>query len=90
VTEAYSPLGMGSDLRNKTVASIAERTGKTAAQVVLRWHLQAGGVVIPKSVTPARIAENFSVADFELFGDDIAAINDLDVGNLLGWDPEDV
>ncbi|MET7335342.1 aldo/keto reductase [Nonomuraea sp. NPDC005650] len=90
VTEAYSPLGMGSAPRNRVVADIAERTGRTSAQVVLRWHVQAGPVVIPKSVTPPRIAENFAVSDFQLSSADLAAIDALDTGKPLGWDPETV
>lgn len=90
VTEAWSPLGMGTALRNPTIASIAGRYGKSPAQVVLRWHLQAGRVVIPKSATPTRIAENVAVTDFELTTDETAAIDRLNTGRLLGWDPEDV
>jgi 2,5-diketo-D-gluconate reductase A len=90
VTEAYSPLGLGEDLRNSVVADIARRIGRTPAQIVLRWHLQAGRVVIPKTVTPARMAENFAITDFELSAEDMAVIYGLHTGNLLGWDPEDV
>lgn len=87
VTEAYSPLGLGSDLSSLTVGRIAERIGKTPAQVVLRWHLQSGRIVIPKSVTPSRIVENLAVTGFELTDEDIADINGLDEGNLLVADP---
>lgn len=90
VTEAYSPLGMGTGPRNEVVGRIAERLGRTSAQVILRWHLQQGRVAIPKSVTPSRIAENFAVAGFELSAADLAAIDALDTGQYLGWDPEHV
>lgn len=80
VTAAYSALGLGTDLRNETVASIAERTGRTPAQVVLRWHLQAGRVVIPEAVTSPHLAENFALADFDLPAEEIAAIDDLEAG----------
>ncbi|MER6047534.1 aldo/keto reductase [Streptomyces sp. NPDC001793] len=87
-TEAWSPLGQGKDLlTDATVAKIAEKHGKTAAQVVLRWHLQLGNVVIPKSATPSRIRENFDVFGFELDGDDLSALAGLDAGTRLGPDP---
>ncbi|MFC9975076.1 aldo/keto reductase [Spirillospora sp. NPDC127200] len=87
-TEAWSPLGQGKGLlEDPALAPIAEAHGKSPAQVVLRWHLQLGNVVIPKSVTPSRIAENFDVFDFELTGDDMAAIAELDSGTRLGPDP---
>lgn len=88
VTEAYSPLGMGSGPRNEKIQSIATRLGKTPAQVILRWHLQAGRVVIPKSATPSRIAENYAITDFSLSSDDMATIDSLNTGTYLGWDPE--
>ncbi|MFI6516812.1 aldo/keto reductase [Spirillospora sp. NPDC050679] len=87
-TEAWSPLGQGKGLlEDPALAPIAKAHGKSPAQVVLRWHLQLGNVVIPKSVTPSRIAENFDVFDFELTGDDMAAIAELDSGTRLGPDP---
>ncbi|WP_204288454.1 aldo/keto reductase [Microbispora amethystogenes] len=87
-TEAWSPLGQGRGLLDLPVlAEIGARHGKTAAQVVLRWHLQLGNVVIPKSVTPSRIRENIEVFDFELSADDMAAIDALDAGRRLGPDP---
>ena len=77
--EAWSPLGQGGDLlKNPVLDGIAERVGKSVAQVIIRWHLQIGNVVIPKSVTPSRIAENFDVFDFELTEDDMFAIDALD------------
>ncbi|WP_030983944.1 aldo/keto reductase [Streptomyces sp. NRRL S-1813] len=88
VTEAWSPLGQGKGLlEDATIAALATKHGKTPAQVVLRWHLQLGNVVIPKSVTPSRIAENIDVFDFELDDDDLAALAGLDTGNRLGPDP---
>ncbi len=66
---------------------MAERKSRTPAQVVLRWHLQLGNVVIPKSVTPSRIKENFDLFDFELDDADMASIAQLNTGNRLGPDP---
>jgi diketogulonate reductase-like aldo/keto reductase len=86
-TEAWSPLAQGDLLINETIAAVAARHDRTPAQVILRWHLQLGNVVIPKSVTPARIKENLEVLDFELSGDDIAEIGALDVGQRIGPDP---
>ncbi|MFB4195771.1 aldo/keto reductase [Streptomyces carpaticus] len=88
-TEAYSPLGSGKGLlEDPKLAEIGAKYGKTPAQVVLRWHLQLGNVVIPKSVTPARIKENFDVFDFELAPEDLAAVTALDTGTRVGADPE--
>ncbi|QDP94571.1 aldo/keto reductase [Microlunatus elymi] len=86
--EAWSPLGLGSDLKSPEIGEIAARVGKTPAQVILRWHLQKGYIVFPKSVTPARIEENFQVFDFELTADDLAAIDALDEGNRTGPNPD--
>ncbi|MEU2432780.1 aldo/keto reductase [Streptomyces sp. NPDC007861] len=87
-TEAWSPLGQGRGLLEvPTVVAVAQKHGRTAAQVVLRWHLQLGNVVIPKSVTPSRIRENIEVFDFELDTDDLAALAALDEGRRLGPDP---
>ncbi|GAA2438723.1 aldo/keto reductase [Streptomyces mauvecolor] len=87
-TEAWSPLGSGRGLLEvPTVVAIAQKHGRTAAQVVLRWHLQIGNVVIPKSVTPSRIKENIDVFDFELDADDLAALAALDEGKRLGPNP---
>ncbi|MBW1600529.1 aldo/keto reductase [Streptomyces sp. JJ66] len=87
-TEAWSPLGQGKDvLTEPAIRAIGEKHGRTAAQVILRWHLQLGNVVIPKSVTPSRIRENFEVFDFELDAGDLAAIAALETGRRLGPDP---
>ena len=88
-TEAWSPLGQGKGLLDSPViARIAERHGRTPAQVVLRWHLQLGNVVIPKSVTPSRIRENFDVFGFALAESDLAELAGLDSGTRLGPDPD--
>jgi len=83
VTAAYAPLGQAKDSDSGVLGQIARETGRTGTQVMLRWHLQAGRVVIPKSATPARIAQNFAVTDFTLTPDQIAAINTLDARNRL-------
>ncbi|MFH8407440.1 aldo/keto reductase [Streptomyces sp. NPDC018019] len=88
-TEAWSPLGQGKDLlKDATVTALAEKYGRTPAQIVLRWHLQLGNVVIPKSVTPSRIKENIDVFGFELDDADMAALAALDSGTRLGPDPD--
>jgi 2,5-diketo-D-gluconate reductase A len=86
-TEAWSPLAQGEVLEDETLVGIAAAHERTVAQVILRWHLQLGNVVIPKSVTPARVRENFDLFDFELTEDDLAAIARLDVGHRTGPDP---
>ncbi|HEY5221459.1 MAG TPA: aldo/keto reductase [Microbacteriaceae bacterium] len=90
LTEAWSPLARGRAIGDQTLEAIGARYGKTAAQVVIRWHLQLGNVVIPKSVTPARIWENFDVFDFALDEDDLAAIDALDTDDRTGSHPDDV
>jgi 2,5-diketo-D-gluconate reductase A len=87
VTEAWSPLAQGAVLDEETIVSVAETHGKTPAQAILRWHLQLGNVVIPKSVTPKRIRENIEIFDFELSDEEMAAIEDLDSGSRIGPDP---
>jgi 2,5-diketo-D-gluconate reductase A len=88
-TEAWSPLGQGKGLLDSPViGAIAERYGRTPAQVVLRWHLQLGNVVIPKSVTPSRIRENFDVFGFELAENDLSELAGLNTGTRLGPDPD--
>ncbi|WP_030207866.1 aldo/keto reductase [Streptomyces bikiniensis] len=87
-TEAWSPLAQGAVLADPVVARTAARHGKSPAQVVLRWHLQLGNVVIPKSVTPARIRENIDVFDFDLDAEEMAAMAGLDRGLRTGPDPD--
>ena len=86
-TEAWSPLGQGSLLTDSVVTGIATEHGKTPAQVLIRWHIQLGNIVIPKSVNPERIVSNFDVFDFELSESDIASIATLETGTRLGPDP---
>jgi len=88
VTEAWSPLAQGAVLEDPTIVEIANAHGKTPGQVVIRWHLQVGNVVIPKSVTPQRIRENIDVFDFELSDDQMQAIAALDRGQRTGPDPD--
>jgi 2,5-diketo-D-gluconate reductase A len=87
-TEAWSPLAQGQVLDDPAITAIAEQHGRTPGQVVLRWHIQLGNIVFPKSVTPDRIAENFNIFDFELGDDDMNAIADLDRGERIGPDPD--
>jgi 2,5-diketo-D-gluconate reductase A len=95
LTQAWSPIGGitfyrdggRSTLKDPAILGIADRHGKSAAQVMLRWHLQEGRSVIPKSTRPARIAENFDVFDFELSAEQIAAIRALDTGTRGGPEP---
>jgi 2,5-diketo-D-gluconate reductase A len=87
VTEAWSPLAQGELLDDETVATIAAHHQRTPAQTILRWHLQLGNVVIPKSVTPERIRENIELFDFELSEDEMAALARLDAGARIGPDP---
>jgi 2,5-diketo-D-gluconate reductase A len=79
-TEAWSPIAQGGVLEDPTITRIAEEIGKTPAQVVLRWHIQRGDIVFPKSVTPSRMKENFELFDFELDSEDMEAISTLDRG----------
>jgi 2,5-diketo-D-gluconate reductase A len=79
-TEAWSPIARGAVLDDPTITGIAERVGKTPAQVVLRWHIQRSDIVFPKSVTPSRMKENFEVFDFELTSEDMEEISALDRG----------
>lgn len=85
--ESWSPLGQSSDLEHPTVTGIAERLGVTPAQVIIRWHLDRGFIVIPKSKTPERIASNFEALDVRLTAEDRAAIDALNTGNRMGPDP---
>lgn len=86
--EAWSPLGQGKILQNPKLIEIGKKYQKTAAQVIIRWHLQNDIIVIPKSVHEDRIKENFDVFDFELTEDEIKQINDLNIDERLGGDPD--
>ncbi len=95
-TEAWSPIAQGAVLDDPTIGEIARRLDRTPAQVTLRWHVQRGDIVFPKSVNPDRMRENFAIFDFELTGDDMAAITALDQGadgrqgshpNEMAWIP---
>jgi diketogulonate reductase-like aldo/keto reductase len=86
-TEAWAPLGRGSIIGNPVLTGIAQKYGRSEAQVILRWHLQRGTVVIPKSATPSRIIENIQVFDFELTYGDITAIAALDDNGRTGKHP---
>ncbi|MCT4782085.1 MULTISPECIES: aldo/keto reductase [Exiguobacterium] len=88
--EAWSPLMQGKFLDIPAFAEIAEKHGKTPAQVVLRWHLDTGNVALPKSVTPHRIRENFDVFDFELDADDLAKLDAVATHERLGPDPDHI
>jgi 2,5-diketo-D-gluconate reductase A len=88
-TEAWSPLAKGGSLlSDPVIAKLAEKHDRTPAQVVLRWHLQLGNIVIPKSVTPTRIKENLNVFDFELTAEDLATITPLDRDERTGPHPD--
>lgn len=89
LTEAWSPLARGRLIGDPVLEPIAAKHGKSTAQVVIRWHLQLGNVVIPKSVTPHRIIENFDVFDFELDAADLAAIATLEANKRTGMNPDD-
>jgi 2,5-diketo-D-gluconate reductase A len=86
-TEAWAPLAQGDLLEDDTIATVAAHHERTPAQAILRWHLQVGNVVIPKSSNPERIRQNFEVFDFELSEDDMAAIERLETGERIGPDP---
>jgi 2,5-diketo-D-gluconate reductase A len=89
-TEAWSPIGQGGDLLSEsTLQSLASKYGKTPAQIVLRWHVQLGNIVFPKSVTPSRITENIDVFDFELEPADMDAVDALNTGERKGPKPDD-
>jgi len=88
LTEAWSPLAQGEVLADPVITSIATNHGKTPGQVVLRWHVLLGNVVIPKSVTSSRIVENFEIFDFDLTADELGALQDLDKGHRTGPDPD--
>ncbi|HEX2704031.1 MAG TPA: aldo/keto reductase [Solirubrobacteraceae bacterium] len=89
VTQSWSPLGLGRELlREPVILDVAERHSKSAAQVVLRWHIQLGLSVVPKSANPQRMAENIDVYDFELSDDEVAALSALDHGEALTDDSD--
>ena len=88
VTEAWSPLAQGAVLDDPVITAIAEAHGKTPGQVVLRWHIQLGNVVFPKSVSPERIVQNIDIFDFELSADEMRRIEGLDRGERIGFDPD--
>jgi len=87
-TEAWSPIAQGAVLDDPTIGSVATAHGKTPAQAVLRWHLQLGNIVFPKSVTPARMRENFEIFDFELTDAELGLISALNRNERTGPDPE--
>jgi 2,5-diketo-D-gluconate reductase A len=91
VTEAWSPIAQGQVLKDPVVSAVAQRLDRSPAQVVLRWHLQHGHVIFPKSVTPARIKENFELFDFELTAEDVAALDamDRDEKGRIGPNPDE-
>jgi 2,5-diketo-D-gluconate reductase A len=86
--EAWSPLARGHALSDPTIDDIARRVGKTPAQVILRWHIERGDIVFPKSVTPSRIRENIDIFDFDLTGEDVEAISALNRNERTGPDPD--
>ena len=87
-TEAWSPLAKGAVADDAVIKEISERIGRTPAQITLRWHVQRGDIVFPKSVNPSRIRENFEIFDFELGDDDMAAISALNRDERTGPDPD--
>ena len=87
IAEAWSPIAKGAVTEDPAIGEIAERLGRSPAQVVLRWHLLLGNVVIPKSVTPSRIRENLDIFDFDLTAEDLERIEALDRGDRTGPDP---
>ena len=89
VTEAWSPLARGRGLDSEVITTVARKHGKTPAQVVLRWHIEMGHMIIPKSATPSRIRENIDIFDFELDEQDIAGFATLESGDRHGAHPND-
>ena len=90
LTQAWSPLGRGQTLANPVITQIAARVGRSAAQVILRWHLQLGISAVPKSASPARLADNLDVFNFALTADDLAAIGGLDRGEVAAQDSDQI
>ncbi len=89
-TEAWSPLGRGAVLSDPTIGRIAVELGKSAAQIILRWHIQCGHIAVPKASSPKRIAENMDIFDFELDQVHMSCISSLDREQRIGSDPDDV
>lgn len=91
-TESWSPLAQGGNglFDQPLIQKLAEKYGKTPAQIVIRWHLDKGLIVIPKSVTPKRIKENFEVFDFKLEKEELSEFTKLDIGKRLGPDPDKI
>jgi 2,5-diketo-D-gluconate reductase A len=87
-TQAWSPIARGRVLGDPVIVGIAETHGRTPAQVTLRWHIERGDIVFPKSVTPSRVAENLALFDFALSDDEVAAISALDRAQRTGPDPD--
>jgi 2,5-diketo-D-gluconate reductase A len=87
-TEAWSPIAQGKVLGDPTIGAVAARVARTPAQVVLRWHIQRGDIVFPKTVTPSRMKENFDLFDFEIAPEDMAAITGLNRDERTGPDPD--
>lgn len=88
-TEAWSPIAQGQVLDDPTIVGVADRLRRTPAQVTLRWHIQRGDIVFPKTVTPGRMAENLALFDFELTADDMAAITGLHRNGRRGPNPDE-
>ncbi|GAB2449582.1 2,5-diketo-D-gluconate reductase A [Conyzicola lurida] len=89
ITEAWSPIAQGGVLKDPVIQAIADRVGRTTAQVTLRWHLQRGDIIFPKSVTRSRVEENFALFDFELTADDLTAIAGLNRDERTGPNPDE-
>jgi 2,5-diketo-D-gluconate reductase A len=87
-TEAWSPIAQGKVLDDPVLQRIGEKHGKSSAQVTLRWHIQRGDIVFPKSVTPSRVRENFDIFDFELSEDEMGEITALNRDERVGADPD--
>lgn len=88
VTQAWSPLARGAVFLERAVTALASKYRRTSAQIVLRWHIELGNLVIPKSVTPARIAENLDVFGFELTAEEVRSLSELENGKRIGPDPD--
>jgi 2,5-diketo-D-gluconate reductase A len=87
-TEAWSPLSRGAVLEDPVIVKVAKAHGKSPAQAVLRWHVQRGSIIFPKSVTPARVRENFEIFDFELSADEMTQVSALNRDQRIGFDPD--